>query len=349
MLEVIRDYFDLTPDVMFREIQGLLAETEQALLKKGIRYGSLKTALVPDPHRREVALVFDTSVIEEAWYGLPIHTRLLPLLSRKSNHSVLVGDYIGPNQDLLYEAFAESVELARDVDWRHGTQFYIVYINNLTDDMVASLRVGLEGFEPYVGLADVTYASRFKLYLSMCLVHCYLQYRGVVIMGHEDDVPNDRDVNMAGYPFDDFGFRIRSLQDQLFSTFLAYKIERAVFPGLESDTEFSLNAVDPRPSSLSEFGIEVELPKFDYLRREKAESLKGIGLLDGDAKALERMILEKLSSNYIYNVERDDDHDLTKFNIILEGQTPKTHRPFRVMAALEYMPHAKRLRLLTLF
>lgn len=349
MLEIVRDYFSLSPDVMLKEIQGLLIETEQALLSKGIQYSALKTALVPDPRRREVALVFDTTDIEEGFYGLPIHTRLLPLLFGEGNHSVLVGDYAGQNQERLYEAFDKSVQLARNVTWRHSSQFYVVYVNNLTDNMVHKLRSGLAGFGPYAGFADLTFASPLKVYLSMMLVNYYLQHRDIVIMGHEDDVDNTQDRNMVGLPFDDFGYRITSIQDQMFSTLLSYKIERPVFEGFKADTEFSLNAVNPRPVDLSDFDIQVDGRKFEYLAREKANSLRGIGLGNANAADLRRMILEKVSSNYIYNMEHDENHDTTKFNIVLEVGPPAALAAFRVLAALEYMPDDKLLRVITLY
>lgn len=95
LLEVTRDYFKISPAAMFREIQRLRKETEEALALKGIRYADLKTALVPDRQRKEMALVFDRNAIEKSWYGLAVFRKLIPLSDRNSNHSVLVGDYIG--------------------------------------------------------------------------------------------------------------------------------------------------------------------------------------------------------------------------------------------------------------
>lgn len=155
MLEVMRDHFHITPAAMRREIQGMLAETEAILNSKGIRYSSLKSALVPSSKRREIALVFDTSMIKERWYGLPIHEALLPLFSRESTHSVLAGDYIGGNaqQEHLYEALTESTTFVRETLFRHSSQFFIIYINNLSEKMFESFDFGLRNFEPYVGFA----------------------------------------------------------------------------------------------------------------------------------------------------------------------------------------------------
>jgi hypothetical protein len=77
---------------------------------------------VPSTKRREIALVFDTSKINEGWYGLPIHEALLPLFSKDGTHSVLVGDYIGSNgqQEQLYEALTESTTFVRDATFRHS-------------------------------------------------------------------------------------------------------------------------------------------------------------------------------------------------------------------------------------
>ena len=68
MFGVIREYFELTPEMMQREIHLLLAQIEQVLSAKGIDYHKLQSALVPQVKRRELALFFDTSKILEDFY-----------------------------------------------------------------------------------------------------------------------------------------------------------------------------------------------------------------------------------------------------------------------------------------
>ncbi len=351
MLEVMRDYFNVPPDRMQREIQGMLAKTVAVLSSKGINYSDLKTALVPDPKRREIALVFDTYDMKESWYGLPIHAALIPLFNKQSNHSILTGDYTGGNdqQDPLYEAFVADVQLVRNVDWRHSTQFYIVYINNLTDKMVETFHNGLLNFAPYVGFADTTFASRFKFYLSAKLVNLCIKHRRIILMGHEDDVDNNEDTNMHGYPWEDHGYTCRSLQGMYFGVLLSYKIERPVFEGFEVDSEFSINAVHPNPLPLSDFEIRIDESKFGYLTSEKAGTLKRMGLLDGDLSDLKKLVAQKISSNYIYNMTHDERHNTTKFDIILEVHPTDGSSPLRVLVALEYIPKDKCLRLITLY
>lgn len=137
-LEVMRDHFRIGPERMLREIQGLRQMVVDALAIKGLKYETLKSALVPDRTRREVALVFDTKAIKSNSYGYKVAERLIPLFDKKSKHSVLVTDYSdrGAGQHVMHQAMVETVKLARDVDWEHSSQFYIVYINNLTPAMV---------------------------------------------------------------------------------------------------------------------------------------------------------------------------------------------------------------------
>ena len=349
LLEATRDYFDIGSSKMQHEIQVMLAQTQAMLRTKGITYRRLKSALVPNTNRRDIALVFDTSRIQEPWYGFPIYRALIPLFDIRSNHSILAGDYIGRDsvQDLLYESFCEGIHLTRKVEWHHSTQFFIVYVNNLTEKMSCTLRKGLTQFEPYIGFADMTFASRFKLHLSTMLVNSCLKSKDVVLMA-DDDADNSRDVNVKGYPWEDFGYKCRSLQDTHFGLFLSYKIERPIFHGFESDTEFSINAVDPDPFPIADFEIRIDEMKLGYLASKKSGTLKRMGLISDHLSKLKSMIAKKISSNYIYNMKHDDSHGTTTFNIVLEIY-PSDGTPQRVLAVLEYIAVERCLRLVTLY
>jgi hypothetical protein len=336
---------------MHREIQGLRRLVEEALAEKGISYDKLKSALVPDRKRREIALVFDTLSIKSNWYGNDVFERIIPLFDKRSNHSILVGDYLDHQgqADQLFEAFEEAVQLRRDVEFRHPTQFYIVYLNNLTEAMVRRFDEGLLGYPAYVGYADMTYTSHFKIYLSTMLVNLGIKHGSVIIQPHEPDRPNTEDVNMCGYPFEEHGFICRSVSSDLEGVLLSYKIERPVFPGFEVDTEFALNAISLDPMDLDDFEIEVDDAKLAYIKTQKAGSIERSGLEPITSKELAELIRGKISGNYIYNLASDEERGVTKFNIILEVQSRIGPQPTRLLAALEYQPDRKRLRLITLF
>ncbi|TNV71179.1 hypothetical protein FGO68_gene15553 [Halteria grandinella] len=345
MLEFVRDFFGVSPERMHLEIRAMLNHTKMILARKGIKYQDLKAALTPQIHRKEIALIFDTINMTETWYGLPIHERLLPLLDKRSSRCILSGDYVGPPsaQDRLYEAFVENVTAIRPVDYIYSNQFYIVYLNNLSDEMAKTLVQGFLGFPPFVGFVDTTYSSRFKTFLSTAIGTTYLQNRNTVICGHEPDRDDLENVNIPGYPFQNHGFSLRSVPHDNFSVLLNYKIERQVSDGFHADTELSLNAVSSQPSRLSSCDIEVDSRKFDYLVREKAESLRGLGLLESDAVGLKKVIRQKIESTYIYNMAYTNDHDTTKFNMVIEVPA------FKVLISLEYLTTPNKLRLITLF
>lgn len=351
-LALVRDELGVKSDRMFEQIQGTFAETVAILASKNIKYENLKSALVPSTSRREIALVFDSGRVNETWYGCRIFEQILPLLSKDSNHCILAGDYIGESEHRrsLYDVFAENVQPVRDIEFGHPEQFFIVYINNLSDGMFEGLCRGLQPYDAFVGYADATHACGFSILLSTMLPNAFLKHRDIVIMGHEDDRSNKEDVNMPGYPFEENGFKVRSLQSLHHGLFLEYKIQRPIFEGYdEDDSEFSINAIHPRPLPLDRMSIRVDPQKYGYLTTQKADSLKRIGLLDKDAEALKTMIADRIHSNYIYNMTYDKAHNTSKFDIIFDVPSESSASPVRLLVALEYMPKANELRVITLY
>jgi hypothetical protein len=343
-LEVVRDTMSLTSPAMRKEILVLIAQLTRLLAAKNINYSALKNALVPQQDKKEAALVFDPSLTGSGWYGHPIHKNVLRVLHRESSRSVLAGD-IGGDVDpaTLKAALDKALVPARGQSAAFCAMPYVVYLNNLSDQMVRDTHKALSGYAPYMGLVDTTYASRLKNYLSSVLAGRYLQHRALVITPQEDDRPEGENANLSGYPFEEEGFSIRSVPDTLWGIFLGYKIECPIYPEFEVDTELSLTSVSSMPLDLSALDVVVDGNKFDYLRQKKAESLRRLGLLDGDATRLKVLLQAKLKSNYIYSMTYSKEHQVTKFNILLED------RDFRVVVGLEFLPEQQRLRLITLF
>lgn len=349
-LEVMRDYFNLTPDRMLVEIQGMRQRVVSALASKGVDYDALGAALCPDRKKREIALIFDATIIKSSWYGREVFKHLIPLLDIRTNNSILCGDYAieSKNQELLCEAFRDAVFLVRPITYQHSTQFYIVYINNLSDNAFQKLARGLVEFDAYVGYTDATYHSVFKTLLSTQLSNLCIKNGKKIIQGHENDRDDADNVNMCGYPFEENGYKCVSLRCDLAGVLLAYKIERQVIDGFYVDTEFSLNAVNQNVSKIDTFDVYVEDAKLKYLKKYKPGSMHHAGLDHISANELSKIIREKIKSNYIYNMSYISDHSVTKFNLMMEI-AGKDGKLFRLMAALEYKPDDEILRLITLY
>lgn len=348
MLEVMRDYFRLTTAVMHREIQELHLATQEVLQSKGIAYAQLKSGLVPIVDRHEAAFIFDSQCIDSSWYGLEVAKVTIPLFDKRSTQSVLCGDLIGDDQRLIFDILQESLVLARSFTFVHGTALYCVYVNNLSDAALTTFHQALCKFQPYVGYIPTTFASRAKTYLSSILVNTYLKHGATIVMGHEDDRPNEESVNLVGYPFEEYGYCVASLQSTYSDLFLGYKIERPVFPGFEVDTEMSLNAVSANVLPIDDFTVELEEAKHDYLKSEKLGKLEKAGVSDLDRIALAQLIRAKVTASYIYNLACLPDHEVIKFNVMLEIPRVDGGHPTRVLAALEYQPTRKNLRVITL-
>jgi len=122
-----------------------------------------------------------------------------------------------------------------------------------------------------------------------------------------------------------------------------------VIEGFEEDLEFSLNAISASPLPFTDFKVEVEEAKLAYLKREKAGSMTRAGLENVSNVELAARIKEKVLDSYIYNLAFDAEHNVQKFNIIIELPSVDGVKLARLLAALEYQAENKVLRLITMY
>lgn len=348
LLEVVSKYSDVAE--IYKTINSAFDELVSLLEQKGIKYGDLKNTLIPQHNKREVAVVFNRLSIESGWYGYDVFEKLIPLLSKESSHSILCGDMLGfeHQQEKIKEQFLKDLIKVRDFKYEYQNQFYLVYLNNLTDEMVRNIHEGLTEYVPYVGYLDLTYNSFMKTYLSLVLTNCCLKFKKTIICGHEPDRDESEDVNMSGYPFEENGYECRSINDMYYDLFLSYKIERQSLPA-ETDTMFSLNALGVDIHPMSDLNIVIEEAKLEYLLREKEANLKRAELSGLTAEELAAVIKSKIELNYIYNLTYLAEHDVLKFNVMIDTRGKKIDLPVKLVASFEYQPKSKNLRLITLF
>jgi hypothetical protein len=122
-----------------------------------------------------------------------------------------------------------------------------------------------------------------------------------------------------------------------------------VYPGFEGDIRLGLTAISDTPAALAEFDVVIEDDKFVYLSDGPHSGSLRLAGLDGlSAPALGQVIAAKLQQGYIYNLRFLADSDTSLFNIIIEVQAPKRTSNVRLLAAFEYKPSERLLRLVTL-
>ncbi len=320
-LEVYKSYFNADSAQMNTVILKSFLDMKRILTKKGIEYDSLKNALIPRIERKEIAFIFDTTKISDIYYGLPIYKRILPLLNKKSSCSVLVGDCAFPDHAqhafryLFFKRIVSSPNI-KNIKYQNSGQFFTVYLNNMTDEILKAFVTNLESFAPYVGYFDLTYTSQIKTFLSVVLVKMFVQCKNKILLPDEEGANEDVDVNNPGIPWEEYGFNYKSIDGLMYGIFLSYKIERPVVEGFKSDTEFAMNAITPLPKPIDSLKIKVSKEKFDYFAAKKSHIITKTKF--SDFSMLEKAIKQKINDNYIFNMNYNEEFELYKFNIVIE-------------------------------
>ncbi len=216
--------------------------------------------------------------------------------------------------------------------------------------MFEDFHTGLSSFPTYVGFSDCTYDSEFKLQMSLKLSNIFLKHKDVIIQVNPDDGADcdygAEDFNISGYPFKEFGYRCKTVSDILFGTLLSFKIERAVYEGFETDTEFALNAIMSDPASLKDLTVSIDEAKLLYLKTEKGSSLERACLAKTSANDLAKLITKKISNSYIYEMKVNK--GARQFNVMVEIAAEGGVKT-RLKCGLKYEADQCLLKLVTMY
>ncbi|WP_316740642.1 hypothetical protein [Pedobacter antarcticus] len=346
-LESMAKSMQLDNDTIYDTIGEMFDELQTELKEVKINYSDLKNCLTPQKKKREIAFIFDSMLCESMMYGLEIITQLLQIFDKKSTNSVLVGDYIGKyeSQHILRKAFFDHLVTDKFVNYVSSEQFYIVYINNLSEANFEAIKASMADYIPYVGYFDMTFSSPLKAYIASLLIRFFIKDRNTIITGDEDTGYH----NPHFYPFEDYGYKSKSIKSICYDIFLSYKIERANIKGGEEDLRFSLNAISKSPLDLSDFRLVIEDPKLQYLYTIKKDNIERAGLLNLTLEEFQKEIKKKIESNYIFNLCFIREHHTIKFNIMLEFKSKEIGDLMKFLVSLEYIAVQKVLRLITMF
>jgi hypothetical protein len=163
-------------------------------------------------------------------------------------------------------------------------------------------------------------------------------------MSSGDNDYTEENINTIGFDFKKYGFHIKSISDMNYSMFLYYKIECKYHENDISDQLFPLSAISNKAEPLKNFKVIIEDEKLKYLYRKKTGSMKAGNFLNLDKSEIEKILINKIENNYIYNMEYFEEHNTIKFNIIIEMENH-----FKYLVSLEYLPNDMELRLITMF
>lgn len=351
---VAKSYFEMSDENVYEMINEEFITMVNRLKKHGVDYSRLKRALIPnqDKDNNEVCLVFDSSLIDSNWYGLKIYEKLLPVLDKESTYSILAGDYIDilenkESQRFLFEILSEVLQVCNDSCYQHNSQYFLIYINSITDNQLKTILEGLQEIEWFYGYALLNKNSRFKTYLSFILCYECIKAKDTVIICHPSDYSDDEIINMRGYPFEENGFKIVSINEESFGPFLSYKIE-ATIPDKE-DISFAFNALFPKFDSMEKLEINLSDGKWGYLNSEqkgKGGILQSFSFEDMSKEEFATILYKHICKNYIYNLRVNEYGDYL-FNVCVELLT-RDGKVRKTTVALKYKPDCGQVDVVTI-
>ncbi len=355
---LMKSCFELNDKDVYEAIQDGFEILQKQLKAKGIDYTKLQGALIPnqDKDMYETCFIMDSMKIDCPNYGYYVFERLIPLLDKESTCSILGGDYIdilsdgnSEFQQILQVAMNDVLARCHESEYMHSSQYYLIYINRLTGNQRLKIVEGLLPFPWFTGFADLTYRSKFKTYISNILPCVCIKNRRKIIMPHPVDYPDNKNVNIIGFPFEDHGFSILSINDDSYQSFLSYKIESEL-PDKE-DISFAFNALFPKFDSIEKINLYVSDNRWDHYLTDKSKEKKGVlvELLGYTKKDKERFVSEiykQICANYIYNLRKNEFDDLM-FNICIELPTVNNHLR-KTTIALKYKPDIGEMEVVTI-
>lgn len=353
---VMKSYFELSDDDVYKTIQdGFKLLLDQLAIKK-ISYDSLKRALVPnqDKDRFETCFVIDSAQIDRCDYGYYVFEKLIPLLDKESTYSILCGDYIDLSSkyqsnsqlQLRYE-MNKVLSRCHESEYRHSSQYFLVYINRLSGSQRLKIVEKLYLYQWFTGFADVTHQSVFKSYISNILTNVCIKNKSTVIMSHPADYSDKDNINMRGFPFEENGFKVVSINEDSYGTFLSYKIE-SVIPDKE-DLGFSFNALFPKFDSFEQIKLQISDDKWNnyLLDKEKGKGriMEALGYGSVDKECFRKEIFKHICANYIYDLKKNE-QGVLMFNVCVELPTINDHiRKTKIV--LKYHPDTGIIEIVT--
>jgi len=349
--EAYKDHFQATDKSIYAYITALHNETISSLKKTNIKYSELKNTLTPQKKRKEVGFIFDSARIENDFYGGVVLQHLIRAVSEIKRTTVSFGDITaGGNshraQLNIREAMREEVIFSNELQFKHATQFFVVYFNNLSAVMIEQILEELKGLDFFVGYCDFTYNSYLKDAVSMSIGQQFLLHDGKVLLRYIEGDP--KGTNNTIFDFTKTDLEIVSIDEFQYCSFLTYKIKRRYFEMDNSDQAFSINSVYPETELINSYELVIEDNKFQYLLENKAGSLKKAGGDTITKDQLKQQIAANINTNYLFNLDFNE-HGCLKFNTDLEFYDDQKQEMARCIASFEVIFKNKQIRLITLY
>ena len=336
---------------MFYEINSQFNLMIDRLNKIDIPYNNLKNILIPQKDKKEIGFIFDSMQIMNSCYGDIVLKTILPHILKIEKVAIFFGDIIGPEnqecQNNLMIAFKREIIGKKNLNFRNISQYFIVYLNNMTECRINALEKVLNDLPYYIGYLDLTFQTVMKNIISTSIGQKFLKYKNIIMM--PTDEKEDEDSNYCLFDFKKHNLIIRNIDTISYSTFLCFKIFRSYYDFDENDLILSLNAITDEPALIRNYDIEIDMKKYNYLMENKKGSLEITGLNIFNLDQFKKIISTMINRNYIFNISLDKDHNCIKFNTILEFINTTKSKKEKYIISFEYLKAKETLRLITMY
>jgi len=285
-------------------IQSLVLELHSEVAKElaavGLDYRSLRWALEPRTSRSEVGFVFDSSVISDGHYGYAIASAWIPALRDHGPKvtAISVGDIIYElPPTVLWQALDKTLIRPGDFPRLYPSQYFVVYITNMSPTQLAAMDASIRSRTPaYLGYVDCSTWSIFKA--GLFLPQVGLRCNQVMITSADDEGT----PNQVGYPFEDGGFKVVGIDENLCGVLLDYKIDNGIPAWADEDSAIALSTLGGGREPISTIDLVIDESRIEYLRREHGESLSMAGLGELDKTELAKAIKAKIAGGLIFHL-----------------------------------------------
>jgi hypothetical protein len=286
-------------------------ELSHMLIREGVNYSDLKSALVPSRHKKEVSFIFDWETVEQsdACYGHAIFDSMLPLFGNDWTCSVMIGD-ISPSKRVKAWMIKNGEIHVPDAKINPMTLF-AVFINNISENRIAEIHDFLRSFRGYIGFCDITSPSYMRDVIACTVTHMFVKCKDVMLSSSPDVMKNLERGTMF-YEYEKHGFRSLLVPEEYFIFLLSYKIEGSMKWEHKFDDAIATNLMGMKKNNFQDIEVLLSQPKLGYLHKEKAESLSLAGLDCMDSIQIAEQIKTKLENHYVYNIARSLDGSIGK-------------------------------------
>ncbi|MBP3450312.1 MAG: hypothetical protein J6K22_07615 [Spirochaetaceae bacterium] len=347
--EVIYKAYNLSGKQMHNEILALYDQMNLDLESNGLKYSDFKKVLVPDKNKTEACFIFDSEMTcNTSFYGYEILNKMLPYILEQEKIAVFIGDiiYTKPEGVILIQKELHNNFPKRDFSKDNMlNKYFVVYLNNITTNKMNQIKEKLSDYQAFVGAIDMAISCFLKDVLSVCIGQEFVKIGNKIITS----VPEDDFEHASGYLHCTLpdGYEIIPINEDIYSTFLCYKIARSFNSNDILDQQFGLSSVCSNYIDLSGFTIEIEDEKLkNYLQTKKAGTLQQAGLTSLSKESLIKKIEEAINTNTLYDIRLRSNGVILFFTQI---ELITTNRKIRYILSLEVKVDEKKLRVITMY